>query len=129
MTLIINKELTRISGGTIPPGAVVKYQLTTDWDQLAQCGSFAVYYNEESFLQGKPPITLTDIAEWEKEGKFFTGGMLLIDKEESSPGNYQSWDQMFDDVAKKVIITITQLEAAEVAFLGELRTPQPTPLT
>lgn len=91
------KSLTRASGGTIPVGAIIDYQISMmpAIDITKERGEdkikdaldrkkkveivFTVFSSIDALITGKPPVPMQDIVEFQIEGKPVRGGWMETD--------------------------------------------------
>ena len=101
-------QLERTSGGIIPPGAIVAYQLKTLPTSKKVGIVFYIYYDKESLLSGRPSLT-NDVLKFKIDNDQKNGCEAIID------------DSILSGVNPMTLINITDtiaLSFIEDKFLG-----------
>jgi hypothetical protein len=109
--LEVKKELSRASGGVIPPGSILMYQITTFPQKSEVSIVFSLYLNADAIKSGKKPIPIQDVDNFKKpDGTPVQGGFYTPD------------NAILKGLTPNTLVNITDTIAkayAEEAFLGE----------
>lgn len=102
--LKLNKELNRLSGGTIPTNSIIVYKMSTEPFTQATTIVFDIYANIDALKTGKPAMPHVDIAELVKDGKAVNGGKYTPSDDilASLPENPKLVD-VTDEIAKRFV--------------------------
>ena len=65
--LKLNVKLNRASGGEIPEGAIILYQITTQPQSNEVLVRFKSYLNKDAIIEGLPALPALDIKEFQAE--------------------------------------------------------------
>lgn len=92
--------LNRVSGGVIPTGAIITYQITTIPKTKKIGITYQVYYDTDAFVSNKPEVPIKDIVEFKKGENQVRGGEMEINDSMLNDVNPITFVNITDSIAK-----------------------------